>query len=755
MHRFRKLSLESLEAREVPAGLLDPTFGTGGKVIEAGQRYEAVAVQTDGKVVAVGKDGSDFVVVRYNANGTLDSSFGTGGVKTIDFNGSDDQPFDVAVQADGKILVVGTTFAGADGDDFAAARLNPNGSLDTSFSTDGKVNIDFGGGGNRDDAARGVAVAANGDIFLAGNATNAAGNNSFGVAKLKADGSLATAFGNNGKQFLGVFGGGDETAQAVAIQSDGKIVVAGTTDLNGNDFAVARMNPTTGQLDTTFNATGAKTVNFGTATDDQAFDVAIQADGKIVLVGQTESGIDPEAAAVRLNADGSLDSSFDFNGLQTIDFGSPGDVARRVLIQADKIIVVGNSDGDLVVAQMNQSDGFLDTTFGTGGLAALGVGSHQGNGGALAPDGKIVVAGRSNSSSDGVVARLTGNGTAGNTATRPLAVGGSKDGTAKVFNKDGTGKYGPTPTATLTPFPGFTGEVRTAVADVNNDGFDDVVVVTGPGAGVRLAVVSGTDNSSLLVTPFDPFGDANFKGGAFVTAADMDGDGKAELVVSPDEGGGPRVTVYSVANGAATRRANYFGIDDPNFRGGARVAVGDVNGDDVPDLIVGAGFLGGPRVAIWNGQTVFGTPTRVVGDFFGFPGRDAESLRNGAFVASGDVNGDGVDDLILGGGPGGAPRVFILDGAQISAGNAAAAQANPIANFFVAGDATDTGGVRVAAKDPVQFGFGPKKADVVVGTSGKARVYAGKDFTTAAEPATFQDIDPFAGAVLANGVFVG
>ncbi|HUR54053.1 MAG TPA: FG-GAP-like repeat-containing protein, partial [Gemmataceae bacterium] len=756
MHRFNKrLTLESLEAREVPStvGTLDPLFGTGGKVVQGGKPYEAVAVQTDGKVVAVASQSNDFVVVRYNADGSLDNTFGTGGIKTIDFAGTDDQAFDVAVQADGKIVVVGSTLTATDGDDFAVARLNTDGSLDTSFSTDGKVNIDFLGGGSKDDVANAVAVAANGDIFLVGTATNAGGDNSFGVAKLKADGTPATTFGNNGHQFLGVFGGTDDHGEGIAIQSDGKVVVAGTVNTNGNDFAVARMDPTTGQLDTTFNTTGTKTVNFGGASDDQAFDVAVQADGKIVVVGNTDLvAAELDAAIVRLNSNGTLDTSFDTDGLKVLDLGSPGDGAEHVLVQADKIIVVGNTDGDMVVAQLNQSNGALDTAFGVNGLTALGVGSYQGNGGALAPDGKIVVAGRSNSSSDGVVARLIGNVTGGTGNGAPLVVGGAGNGTAKVFVPDAAGKYGNTPVSTLIPFPGFTGEVRTAVADVNGDGFQDTIVATGPGAAVRVAVVSGKDNVTLLLNPMDPFGDPNFKGGAFVTAADMDGDGKAEIVVSPDQGGGPRVSVYSVANGTATQRANFFGIDDPNFRGGARVAVGDINKDGVRDLVVGAGFLGGPRIAIWNGTSVFGTtPTRLVGDFFGFPGNDAVTLRNGAFVAAGDVNGDGFDDLILGGGPGGAPRVFVLNGQQVAAGNVGAAQAAPIANFFVAGNAADVGGVRVAAKDA----DGDNKADVVVGTSNGARVYLGKAFTTAAEPAAFQDIDPFTGAVLANGVFVG
>jgi hypothetical protein len=336
----------------------------------------------------------------------------------------------------------------------------------------------------------------------------------------------------------------------------------------------------------------------------------------------------------------------------------------------------------------------------------------------------------------------------------PLVVGGPATGTAVAFARDGSGRYGNTPAATLNPFGGVPVGTRPGVADVDGDGTADIVLATGPGTPVRVAVVSGR-NGTVLAGPFDPFG-GNFTGGAFVAAADLDGDGKAEVVVSPDQGGGPRVVVFSVAGGAATMRASFFGIDDPNFRGGARPALGDVNKDGTPDLAVAAGFLGGPRVAIFDGKSLFtGNPTRLVNDFFAFPGEDAARLRNGAFVAIGDVSGDGFADLIFGGGPGGAPRVFVLSGQQVSAGDVAGAQAAPVANFFVAGNSAGRGGVRVTAKDA----DGDAKADLAAGSGegspANVRVYLGKNFATATEPATSQDISAFGGGALLGGVYVG
>ncbi len=355
----------------------------------------------------------------------------------------------------------------------------------------------------------------------------------------------------------------------------------------------------------------------------------------------------------------------------------------------------------------------------------------------------------------GVFARLGFNPYYQSYTTDPLAVGGEATGTGRVFVETAAGHFYDAPVAAVTPFGSPTVPVRTAIGDVNGDRVPDTVLVTGPGVPIRFAVVSGRDDATLLVKPFDPFG-GNFTGGGFVAAADLDGDGRAEVVVTPDQGGGPRVSVFALnPDGSLTTRANFFGIDDANFRGGARAALGDVNRDGTPDLAVAAGFLGGPRTALFDGATLFATPARLVGDFFAFPGSDAVSLRNGVFVASGDVDGDGFADLIFGGGPGGAPRVFVLSGALVSANNVAGAQAAPVANFFVANNSADRGGVRVAATTA----DGDGRADVAAGSGegspARVRVYLGMDFAGGGEPAAFQDLTPFGGAVLADGVYVG
>jgi len=337
-----------------------------------------------------------------------------------------------------------------------------------------------------------------------------------------------------------------------------------------------------------------------------------------------------------------------------------------------------------------------------------------------------------------------------------LSVGGTPGGTA-VFDPITGGHYATTPTATPNPFPGLGVVVRSATADVDGDGKPDTIAVTGPGTPVRFAVISGADNATLLVAPTAPFpGSESFSGGGYVSAGDVTGDGRADIVITPDQGGGPRVMVFSLpANSGLMLRADFLGIDDANFRGGARTAVGDVNKDGRPDVAVAAGFLGGPRAALFDGATLLSVRAKLVPDFFAFPGADAVTLRNGAFVALGDLTGDGFADVVFGGGPGGAPRVFVLSGALVSAGNVSGAQAGPVANFFVANDSADRGGVRVAAADA----NGDGRADLVAGSGAGAparvRVYPGQAVTGNGEPGAFQDLVPFAGQVLLDGVYVG
>ena len=332
----------------------------------------------------------------------------------------------------------------------------------------------------------------------------------------------------------------------------------------------------------------------------------------------------------------------------------------------------------------------------------------------------------------------------------PLTLAGSSDGSATQFLPDAAGTYKLNSVAN--PFQGPATASRTAVGDVNGDGVPDTIFVTGPGVPIRLAVIDGSNNSRLVL-PFDPFV-GNFTGGGFVAAADFDGDGRAEIVVTADQGGGPRVAIFSLSGRDPVARANFFTVDS-NFRGGARVDTGDVNGDGVPDLAVVAGYGGGPRVTLINGTRAlttngFNPSDRLIGDFFAFE----DALRNGIYIGIGDIDGDGRGDLVFGAGPGGSPRVLTISGKKLLQQGALAAIASPISNFLVANADGDRAGVRVAVTDADVDG----RADIAVGTGdaqpSRVRVYLGKNFG-GGEPEQFQDIHPFQDELLLTGVFVG
>jgi len=379
-------------------GNLDPTFGDAGKVTTDFGDIDfgfAVALQKDGKIVVAGTADAgvttgDFAVLRYNRDGSLDSTFGTGGKVTTNFGGSD-AGLGVILQKDGKIVVAGGADAGVTSD-FAVARYNRDGSLDVSFGTGGLVTTDFGG----TDLGNAVALQKDGKIVVAGQTSG-----DFAVARYNTDGSLDTTFGVGGlviTDFAGV-----DQGRSVAIQKDGKIVVAGHTDDGDLDFAVARYNRD-GSLDTSFGTGGTVITTFG-GTDDQGFAVVLQKDGKIVVAGRSNAeGFD--FAVARYNTDGSLDVSFGTGGLVITDIGGGFAGGRAVALQKDgKIVVAGiGGDEDFVVARYN-TDGSLDTTFGTGGLVTTDFGGiDTGFALALQKDGKIVVTGTSNNE-DFAVAR--------------------------------------------------------------------------------------------------------------------------------------------------------------------------------------------------------------------------------------------------------------------------------------------------------------------------------------------------------------
>jgi uncharacterized delta-60 repeat protein len=310
-----------------------------------------VVIQPDGKIVVAGGAFplftflGDFKIVRYNTNGSLDRSFGSGGIVTTTFPAGS-YAFDVALQADGKIIAVGTVFTAFDpgeqsDTDFALARYNPDGSADTTFGNGGQVSTDF----------------------------------------------------------VGM----EDDAFSVLIQPDGKIVAVGSANSSATfyDFAAARYL-SNGTLDTTFGVAGKVQTDFGDQNFDRARSAALQSDGKIVAAGFaiSQNGGVQNFAVARYTASGILDTTFSGDGKTQIDFGNCCQSATKVLLQSDgKIVVVGGSNGessddDFLLARLNRR-GALDATFGVGGEVRTSFGDLNGgaNGAALQSDGKIVAVG--------------------------------------------------------------------------------------------------------------------------------------------------------------------------------------------------------------------------------------------------------------------------------------------------------------------------------------------------------------------------
>ncbi len=444
---------------------VDGTTVTPSTSIDTDQAL-GMALQADGKMILVGAvqidayGNYDFGVTRLNSDGSLDTTFGTNGKKTISFdlggldaNGhlSLDQDIAtcVAIQADGKIVVGG--YAQRDGFgnfDFAVVRLNTDGSLDTTFSSDGKAVVAFDYGGGGDDRATGVAIQADGKIVLVGYCQKESlGDNDIALARLKTDGSLDTSFTGDGRKYIGFnnSGAGDDRGAAVKVQPDGSIVVVGYAQASGagnDDFAIARVTPN-GTLDRSFSSDGKKTIafNLGGTGNDRATSLALQADGAIVVGGTASSTQgDGDFAITRIKKNGSMDKSFSGDGRKTVDFNlgaSLEDQATGVAIQADGKIVLGGlaqvsatGDFDFAATRLT-TDGELDTSFSTDGKKSIpfnmgGSDNDVANGLVIQSDGKIVLFGHSlrtdPANTDFAVARLDEDGQLDNS----FATGGLK-----------------------------------------------------------------------------------------------------------------------------------------------------------------------------------------------------------------------------------------------------------------------------------------------------------------------------------------
>lgn len=394
-------------------GTLDGSFNNSGtpgytttNVVNGGDDYaQAIAVHSDGRiVVAAHNENNYFTLIRYTSTGALDNTFGSGGIANLRYApGDDGQAYAVTVLSNNKILVAGYSYGSTK--DFALLRLNEDGTPDATFGTGGWAITPVGSG---DDEGRSMVVQSDGKFLLAGISNNGS-NNDFALVRYNSDGSLDNSFGTNGVVTTDITG--NDLVESIGIQSDGKIVVGGTSNTTGaSDFAAVRYN-SDGSLDNSFGTGGIATVDIGfggAGSTDQAHSLAIQPDGKILLVGQTaaSTGGNDDVAIMRLTANGVLDSGasgFDGDGIVTFNYGpvNTDDEVRSAIIQNDgNILVAGSTDGTgssfgLMMLRYTPN-GTLDPTFGPGtnGIATADLTATADVGNAMALYGtRIYVAG--------------------------------------------------------------------------------------------------------------------------------------------------------------------------------------------------------------------------------------------------------------------------------------------------------------------------------------------------------------------------
>jgi uncharacterized delta-60 repeat protein len=334
-------------------GGIDTSFGTNGALaIDYGGNDVALsgAIQTDGKIIlsgsyAWGTTSSDFALARLLTNGTLDSSFGTNGKVIINFSQYDTAD-SIALQSDGKILIGGHTYYSSN-DDFIAIRLDTNGVLDNTFSADGITNTDLGSR----DMGYSITSLPNQSVLLVGES-----GWGVGIVKYSLDGQLDNTFGQGGKVVLSNFSHSDVIK--VVTATDGKIFIGSDTNSGSNrDFSIIRLN-SNGSIDTTFANQGRASFDFN-GKNDYLSDLILLPDGKIYLTGSSTG----DFSALRLNANGSLDTTFGTNGQVITDLGGSDDTSYSAAIQNDgKLVLAGKSNGNFAVIRYNQS-GVLDQSF--------------------------------------------------------------------------------------------------------------------------------------------------------------------------------------------------------------------------------------------------------------------------------------------------------------------------------------------------------------------------------------------------------
>jgi uncharacterized delta-60 repeat protein len=414
-------------------GELDLSFGTGGRVIagEIGGFWD-LALQSDGKIVVVGED----VIIRYNADGSPDNSFGFGNVFINLGAGVSVFANSVAVQRDGKVVVAAERSELQEGEPWNTEllRYNANGTIDTTFNGNGRISADGGGDS--------VAIQPDGKIVACG------GDYTSAISRYNSNGSRDTSFNGTGRVVEP-----DSFAFAVAIQADGKIVVAGSRKANQTDFqfAVSRYDAN-GSHDASFGGDGTVISQLQDFSRGEAYEIALQPDGKILVKGIVFNLSRSVSVIIRYNADGSLDNTFGSGGVVYEPYTGASQFSGDIAVQLDGRIVTAHQLDDRFAVTRYKSNGALDTQFSGGTVTTTLSGfEHGANAVAIQPNGDIVAAGYIVGKPDlsGAVARFQGDRQAFSVSGRATTPAGQGVRNAIVVLTDALGV---TRTATTSSF---------------------------------------------------------------------------------------------------------------------------------------------------------------------------------------------------------------------------------------------------------------------------------------------------------------
>ena len=551
-------------------GDIDRTFGSNGILItphgsvsEVGQSV----VQSDGKFIVVGANAGDFYVARLSPNGVFDATFDLDGQATIAVSPRDDRASGVFIQSDGKILICGSTRSESSTWDFAVVRLNSDGSLDTSFDSDG---IKITAITSADDFADAVIAQPDGKIIVAGQSMTSQMN--MIVVRYNTDGSPDMSFDGDGIA-TAQFQEGASTSADVRLQADGKIVVAGATAVGSifslNSFGVARFN-SNGTLDSGFAGDGTAFIDVrnGAAQQNAAENLLIQPDGKIVVSGNTNSGFGAgnDFAVLRLNTNGTLDPTFGTGGKVITSIGPNDDFVKSLAIQADGKLLVGGegrtgSSSSFTLVRY-KTNGSLDPLFGINGISFV----RPISGGRILSlnvqtDGHITAFGYNQF--DATLVRFFQNG----------YVNSDFDGDGKtdigIFRPiQGASEWwiNQSSTGQTTALQFGASIDRITPADYTGDGKVDIAFFQ-PQSGYWYVLRS--EDFSFFAVPFGAFGDVP-------VPADFDADGKADFAVFRPTGS---TWFISQSSGAPTRiqqfgsPGDYPAVADYDADGRADVAI--------------------------------------------------------------------------------------------------------------------------------------------------------------------------------------